>query len=78
MRGTVAAVMEGGLAAGMGGCVARGDVGTVERHVAALDALDPEIAALYRTLALRTVPLGFARGTLQPDAADRIRAVLAR
>lgn len=78
LRGTVAAVMEGGLAAGMGGCVARGDVGTVERHVAALEAFDPEAAALYRTLALRTVPLGIARGTLQPDAADRIRAVLAR
>ena len=78
LRGTVAAVMEGGLAAGMGGCVARGDVGTVARHVEALDAFNPEMAALYRTLALRTVPLGLARGTLSIEAADRIQGVLAR
>ena len=64
LHGTVAAVMEGGLAAGMGGCVARGDVGTVERHVAALEALDPAVAALCRDLASRTIPLGLARGTL--------------
>ena len=76
LHGTVAAVMEGGLAAGMGGCVARGDVGTVERHVAALDALNPATAALYRELAMRTIPLGLARGTLTSDAAERIRAVL--
>jgi predicted short-subunit dehydrogenase-like oxidoreductase (DUF2520 family) len=76
LHGTVAAVMEGGLAAGMGGCVARGDVGTVERHVAALDAFDPEMGALYRQLARRTIPLGLARGTLPPAAAERIRAAL--
>ena len=77
LRGTVAAVMEGGLAAGMGGCVARGDVGTVARHIEALDAFNPEMAALYRTLALRTVPLAL-RGTLGTEAAERIRAVLAQ
>ncbi len=76
LHGTVAAVMEGGLAAGMGGCVARGDVGTVERHVAALDAFAPEMGALYRQLARRTIPLGLARGTLSPAAGDRIRAAL--
>ena len=78
LRGTVAAVMEGGLAAGMGGCVARGDVGTVARHLEALDAFNPEMAALYRTLALRTVPLGLARGTLSAEAAERITSVLER
>jgi predicted short-subunit dehydrogenase-like oxidoreductase (DUF2520 family) len=77
LRGTVAAIMEGGLAAGMGGCVARGDVGTVIRHVEALDSFNPEMAALYRTLAIRTVPLGLRRGTLSADAAERIRTVLA-
>lgn len=78
LRGTVAAVMEGGLAAGMAGCVARGDVGTVARHVEALEAFNPEMAALYRTLALRTVPLALARGTLGAEAAAQIRAVLAQ
>ena len=38
LRGTVAAVLDGGLANGMGGCVARGDVGTILKHLEALDA----------------------------------------
>ncbi len=76
LEGTVAAVMDGGLAEGMGGCVARGDVGTVDRHLSALEAFSPEMAALYRQLALRTIPLGLARGTLSAEAAEKIRAVL--
>jgi predicted short-subunit dehydrogenase-like oxidoreductase (DUF2520 family) len=76
LHGTVAAVMDGGLAQGMGGCIARGDIGTVQRHLAALDTFSPEMASLYRQLALRTIPLAVARGTLAPDAAEGIRAVL--
>ncbi|MGE5244674.1 MAG: Rossmann-like and DUF2520 domain-containing protein [Betaproteobacteria bacterium] len=76
LEGTVAAVKDSGLAEGMGGCVARGDVGTVVRHLAALEAFSPEMASLYRQLALRTIPLGVARGTLSARAADEIRAVL--
>jgi predicted short-subunit dehydrogenase-like oxidoreductase (DUF2520 family) len=76
LRGTIAAVEDGGLAGGMGGCVARGDVGTVRRHVEAIERLSPEMAALYRAMTLRTIPLGIARGTLPPAAADEIRAVV--
>ncbi|MGH9348751.1 MAG: Rossmann-like and DUF2520 domain-containing protein [Vicinamibacterales bacterium] len=76
LEGTIAAVMDGGLAQGMGGCVARGDIGTVKRHLAALEAFSPDMAALYRQLAIRTIPLGLARGTLSADAARNIRAVL--
>ena len=76
LQGTVAAVMDGGLARGMGGCVARGDVGTVERHIAALETLSPDMAALYRQLTIRTIPLAIERGTLSGAAADRIRAVI--
>jgi predicted short-subunit dehydrogenase-like oxidoreductase (DUF2520 family) len=76
LRGTLAAVADAGLAGGMGGCVARGDVGTVERHLAALEAFAPEMAALYRQLALRTIPLALTRGTLSPELAGRIRRTL--
>lgn len=76
LQGTVAAVIDGGLAQGMGGCVARGDVGTVIRHVDALEALSPEAASLYRRLALRTIPLALARGTLSSVKAAEIQVVL--
>lgn len=76
LAGTVAAVKDAGLAKGMGGCVARGDVGTVSKHLDALHELSADAETLYRDLALRTVPLGLERGTLNPDAAARIQAAL--
>ncbi|WP_283811350.1 DUF2520 domain-containing protein [Bradyrhizobium uaiense] len=71
LRGTVAAVLDGGLANGMGGCVARGDVGTILKHLRAL-------GALYRELALRNVPLGIERGTLSAPRAAEIEKLLLR
>jgi len=76
LRGTVSAVEDGGLAKGMGGCVARGDVGTVRKHLKALDAFSPPAARLYEQLALRTIPLAIERGTLAPERAEEIRVVL--
>jgi predicted short-subunit dehydrogenase-like oxidoreductase (DUF2520 family) len=77
LRGTLAAVLDGGLAQGMGGCVARGDVGTIAKHPAALDAFSTPAGALYRELALRTVPLGIKRGTLSAERAVEINELLA-
>lgn len=76
LRGTVSAVLDGGLAGGMGGCVARGDIGTVRAHLKALDEFSASAGALYRQLAVRTVPLGVARGTLSPERAELINSVL--
>lgn len=76
LAGTLSAVRDGGLAKGMGGCVARGDVGTVKKHVAALDGFDPAMGRLYRELAARNIPLGLARGSLKPEAAALIRDAL--
>ena len=78
LRGTVAAVLDGGLANGMGGCVARGDVGTILKHLEALDERFPSSGALYRELALRNVPLGIERGTLSAVRAAEIENLLLR
>jgi predicted short-subunit dehydrogenase-like oxidoreductase (DUF2520 family) len=76
LRGTLAAAIDRGLAGGMGGCVARGDLGTVRAHLDAMDALGADEGALYRTLALRTVPLAVERGTLPEARATAIAAML--
>jgi predicted short-subunit dehydrogenase-like oxidoreductase (DUF2520 family) len=75
-RGTLASVERAGLAQGMPGPVSRGDLGTVRRHLEALRALDPDIAALYCELALRTLPLAQARGTLSAERAAEFRTLL--
>jgi predicted short-subunit dehydrogenase-like oxidoreductase (DUF2520 family) len=76
LRGTVSAVLDGGLAQGMGGCVARGDVGTIARHIEALDKRSASAGRLYRELTLRNIPLGIQRGTLGPAPAAEIERLV--
>lgn len=75
-QGTLAAAAHAGLPGALAGAVSRGDVGTVARHLEALDAVSGDIGALYRALASRTVPLGLERGSLAPEPAERLRALL--
>lgn len=76
LRGTVDAVLDGGLSKGMGGCVARGDLGTIRRHLEAMDRLNPEAGKLYRELATRNIPLALKRGSLSPDRATAVQELL--
>jgi predicted short-subunit dehydrogenase-like oxidoreductase (DUF2520 family) len=53
--------------------VSRGDLGTVRRHLDSLDAFDPQAAALYRQLALRTVWLAQTKGVLNEEQLAQLR-----
>ena len=81
-RGTLDNVEAFGPAGGLGSAVARGDLGTIRKHLAALAAVENQVAPgsleLYRLLSLRTVPLGLAKGTLAPEAARALEALLSR
>src|SRR5216684_6488594 len=76
VRGTAANVEKLGAARGLGSAVARGDVGTIRRHLDVLAKEAPDSLELYRILSLRTIPLALAKGTLKPEAAKEIAALL--
>jgi predicted short-subunit dehydrogenase-like oxidoreductase (DUF2520 family) len=76
LRGTVDNVERLGAPGGLGSAVARGDVGTIRRHLEVLAREAPGSLELYRLLSLRTVPLALAKGTLKPEAAKEIEALL--
>jgi predicted short-subunit dehydrogenase-like oxidoreductase (DUF2520 family) len=78
VRGSTDAIAHSGLPHAMAGSVARGDIRTLERHLDALDKLDPSMRDFYCRLALRTVPLALAAGKLEAADAERIRALLER
>jgi predicted short-subunit dehydrogenase-like oxidoreductase (DUF2520 family) len=59
LAGTIANLQEKGVPNALTGPLVRGDAGTIRAHLAALDA---DTAALYRLLALATLPLAEARG----------------
>ncbi|WP_215550082.1 Rossmann-like and DUF2520 domain-containing protein [Amycolatopsis sp. CA-230715] len=58
------------------GPVARGDEGTVRKHLAVLAENAPEVAPSYRTLAARTVARASASGMLGTGAAREISQLL--
>jgi predicted short-subunit dehydrogenase-like oxidoreductase (DUF2520 family) len=66
MRTTLDNLERQGLPAALTGPLVRGDVGTVRRHIYALDATIPHIGALYRCLAHGALPLAQQRG-LSPE-----------
>jgi len=76
LRGSVDNVEKLGTAGALGSVVARGDVGTIRRHLEGLAETAPETLDLYRLLSLRTIPLALAKGTLMPGTAKEIEALL--
>ncbi|MBO0849549.1 MAG: DUF2520 domain-containing protein, partial [Pseudonocardia sp.] len=58
------------------GPVARGDVGTLRKHLHELGRAAPEVTASYRELAERTAERASAAGLLPEHAADEVRTAL--
>jgi predicted short-subunit dehydrogenase-like oxidoreductase (DUF2520 family) len=71
-RATVANVERLGPETALTGPIARGDSGTVRRHLKALERFAPDLVPLYRDLGRRTVRLAH----LDPDAETDLNAVL--
>ena len=76
LRSTVASIEQSGLSQGLAGCIARGDEGTLRRHLHALAAQAPESLGLYRELSRRNIPLAVARGTVSEAVAQRLGRAL--
>jgi len=78
LRGTAASVERSGLAQGLAGTYSRGDIGTVEKHLAELARVGPDALHLYCELALRSIPLGLERGGYDEHRAEAMRVLLRR
>lgn len=78
LRGTAASVERSGLAQGLAGTYSRGDIGTLEKHLADLARAGPDALHLYCELALRSIPLGLERGGYDESRAEAMRVLLRR
>ena len=76
LRGTVDNLGTLGLPQALTGPLARGDVGTVARHLEALDHIDPDLARLYRLLAHMTLPLAREKGHLDAATVEALQDIL--
>ena len=71
-QGTLKSIATAGIAGGMPGPVSRGDISSVEKHVAALAQMDSDTVNLYRRLCACTVTLAIAHGAIDATQARRI------
>ena len=76
LKGTVDNLDTLGLPDALTGPLARGDVGTIARHLEALEACAPELAHLYRHLARLTLPLAREKGHLDSEMVRGLERLL--
>jgi len=78
MQGTVAAIAANGPVKSLAGPIARADVATVERHIAALRSAAPDLLATYLEIARRSLPIAAAKGGAEQAKLAALGALLAR
>lgn len=76
LRGTTTNIERLGVPDALTGPIARGDTGTVKRHLRALDDLPRPLGELYRSLALRTLQVARAKGSAEEEALQEIETLL--
>jgi predicted short-subunit dehydrogenase-like oxidoreductase (DUF2520 family) len=76
LRGTVNNIDNIGLPDCLTGPVARGDSGTIERHLNALDARNPSLVTAYKELGLQTIPIALAKGKINEQKAEEMTNLL--
>ena len=75
MTSVVQNLAQVGLPGALTGPVERGDVGTVERHLAALKARAPQIVDLYRLVGREVLRIALSKGPLDSDAVAKMQSL---
>jgi predicted short-subunit dehydrogenase-like oxidoreductase (DUF2520 family) len=76
LKGTVGNIETIGIPDCLTGPISRGDVGTIEKHLAALENTAPEVLAIYRQMGINTIPIALVKGSIDEEQADRLEVVL--
>jgi predicted short-subunit dehydrogenase-like oxidoreductase (DUF2520 family) len=76
LKGTINNIGSIGLPDCLTGPVARGDSGTIERHLSALEVRSPSLLATYKELGLQTIPIALAKGKVNEQKAEEMKALL--
>jgi predicted short-subunit dehydrogenase-like oxidoreductase (DUF2520 family) len=76
LRGTINNIDNIGLPDCLTGPVARGDLGTIQRHLNALEARSSSLLTTYKELGLQTIPIALAKGKVNEQKAEEMKALL--
>jgi predicted short-subunit dehydrogenase-like oxidoreductase (DUF2520 family) len=76
LTGTLNNIDSIGLPNCLTGPVARGDLGTIERHLKALGAENSSLLTTYKDLGLQTIPIALAKGKVNEQKAEEMKVLL--
>ena len=76
MEGTLSNLKVMSPQSALTGPIARGDVGTVSKHIESLEERAPEILDVYKTLGLRTLKLALERDKQDPERLEALKELL--
>ncbi|OPY13815.1 MAG: ketol-acid reductoisomerase [Syntrophus sp. PtaB.Bin001] len=76
VRGTLKNIERSGTVQALTGPIARGDIGTVKKHLSAFNSNLPELLRVYKELGILTIDLAVKKGTLSAERAEAIKRLL--
>jgi predicted short-subunit dehydrogenase-like oxidoreductase (DUF2520 family) len=76
LRGTLSNIENVGLPNCLTGPIARGDLGTISRHLESLSKQAPSLLGIYKELGWQTVPIALAKGKIDSKRAEELKALL--
>lgn len=76
LRGTTNNLQNVGLPNCLTGPIARGDSGTIRKHLTALKSKAPQLLPAYQELGRQTIPIALAKGRIDQEQAKELEALL--
>ena len=76
IRGTIHNIDTVGIPQCLTGPIARGDTGTIKKHLAALQKVAPTLLSTYKELGRQTIPIAMAKGRINEHQAQELQAIL--
>ena len=76
IRGTLHNIETIGIPNCLTGPIARGDTGTIRKHIDALQKAAPALLSTYRELGLKTIPISQAKGRINEQQAQELESIL--
>ena len=76
LRGTIANIDRVGIPQCLTGPIARGDTGTIRKHLEAMEETAPALLPTYRDLGRQTVPVALAKGRIDQRQAEELLSLL--
>ena len=76
IQGTIHNIDTVGIPQCLTGPIARGDTGTIKKHLDALQKKAPSLLSTYRELGLQTIPIALAKGRINEQQAQELQAIL--